>query len=281
MLWRMSRELRAWRHEGARLDVLGHRVFVRRGGAGPHLTLLHGFPTCSYDWSKIWNPLAAERSLLAMDLLGFGDSDKPKRGYSFRDHAERLRTLWRRLGVEQTTLVAHDYSATLACELLASQGEEKTIRSVVLLNGGLRGHLHRARRIQRVLTSPIGPLVARLLNRERFADSFTRIFTNEPSEQELDAFWMSIRTRDGHKRSPALLHYIADRKRYARRWEGALEKTQVPLTFVWGMKDPVSGAHMLDSLRHLGDTVELPVGHYPQWESPDEVRDAILAATRA
>lgn len=276
----MSRELRAWRHEGARLDVLGHRIFVRQGGVGSHLTLLHGFPTCSYDWSKIWKPLAAERSLLATDLIGFGDSDKPKQVYSFADHAARLRALWQRLGIERTTLVAHDYSATLACELLASQGESKTIQSVVLLNGGLRGSLHRARPIQRVLTSPAGPLVARLLNRKRFAKSFKQIFTKPPSDGELDGFWMSIRTRDGHKRSPALLHYIADRMRHAERWEGALEKSSVPLTFVWGMKDPVSGAHMLDSLRHLGKCVELPVGHYPQWEAPDEVCAAILEASR-
>lgn len=262
------------------MKILGHRIFVRRGGTGPHLTLLHGFPTCSYDWSKIWKPLAAERSLLAMDLLGFGDSDKPKRGYSFEDHAARLRALWRQLGVERTPLVAHDYSATLACELLASQGESKTIRSVVLLNGGLRGRLHRARPIQRILTSPAGPLVARLLNRERFAKSFTRVFTNPPSDEDIDAFWMSIRTRDGHKRSPALLHYIGDRMRHAERWEGALEKSRVPLTFVWGMKDPVSGAHMLDSLRHLGESVELPVGHYPQWEAPSEVCAAVLEASR-
>ena len=259
----------------------GRRVFLRQAGEGPHLTLLHGFPTCSFDWSKIWGDLSDTRSLLAMDLLGFGDSDKPASGYTFADHASRLRSLWWRLGIERTTLVAHDYSATLACELLASQGgsAKTAIDGVVFLNGGLRGHLHRARPIQKLLTSPLGPVAARLLNRERFARSFCRVFTQVPSEGDLDAFWASICTRDGHRRSPALLHYIRDRRRYAARWEGAMEQTSIPLTFVWGTEDPVSGAHMLASVRHLGKVVPLSVGHYPQWEAPSDVRDAVLAAS--
>jgi len=199
--------------------------------------------------------------------------------YTFDDHADRLEALWARQGVTTTTLVAHDYSVTLAQELLARQQEGRLavgIERVILLNGGLQSRLHRARPIQKLLVSPVGPVLARFMRRERFAKSFSRVFVNPPSEDELDAFWALIRHNEGHKRTPALLQYMADRRRYAERWEGALKHARVPIRFVWGMEDPVSGAHMLEGLRDVGPVVELPVGHYPQWEAPDAVVEAVL-----
>ena len=273
----------AWLAAGKRIALDAHRIFIREGGKGPHLTLLHGFPTCSWDWSKVWSRLEADRSLLAIDLLGFGDSDKPARRYSFADHADRLEQLWSHRGVTRTTLVAHDYSVTLALELLARRGESpsegSTLDGVVLLNGAVRGSLHRARPIQRLLRSPLGPLVARLMRRDGFAASFREVFVNPPNEGEIDAFWSSIRSRNGVARIPSLLHYIPDRRRMARRWEGALEQSPVPISFVWGLNDPVSGSHVLDGIEGPRRRVGLPVGHYPHWEAPDAVSEAILELT--
>lgn len=279
----MTCSLADWYAAGTRQRVGGHTLFVCRAGDGPHLTLLHGFPTCSWDWSKIWPDLAARRALLAHDLLGFGHSDKPATTYSFADHADRLQALWRADGVDRTTLVAHDYSVTLALEVLARRADGTiglpAIDGVVFLNGALRGHLHRPRPIQRLLRSFAGPLVARLLNRARFGRAFSEVFTRRPTESELDDFWASIRTRNGHRRSPALLHYIDDRLTHAARWESALDGDGPPRTFVWGMNDPVSGAHVVESVRDCGRVVELAVGHYPQWEAPDRVAAAILEVT--
>ena len=58
-----------------------------------------------------------------------------------------------------------------------------------------------------------------------------------------------------------------------------LDSTEVPLSFICGEKDPVSGKHVLDSIRHLGKTFAWPVGHYPHWEDPDRVVQAILEVT--
>jgi len=273
----------AWLAKGERVTVGRHQLFIREGGAGPHLTLLHGFPTCSWDWSKVWGRLEAERSLLAPDLLGFGDSDKPAHVYTFADHADRLEQLWTRCGVTRTTLVAHDYSVTLALELLARRLESPsagvTVDGVLLLNGAVRGSLHRTRPIQRLLRSPLGPLVARLMRRDRFAASFRDVFVHPPSEAEIDGFWSSVRARAGVARIPSLLHYIPDRRRHAARWEGALERSPVPVSFVWGLDDPVSGAHVLDGVDGPYRRIGLRVGHYPHWEAPGEVADAILGLT--
>jgi pimeloyl-ACP methyl ester carboxylesterase len=68
----------------ARLDV-----FYRVLGEGPWLTLLHGFPSCSWDWAAVAPALGACRRLLVFDFLGFGDSSKPARhDYSLFEQAD-------------------------------------------------------------------------------------------------------------------------------------------------------------------------------------------------
>ena len=53
------------------------RVFLRRGGEGPVLLLIHGFPTSSWDWHSLWDELCLRHTVIAPDLLGFGSSSKP------------------------------------------------------------------------------------------------------------------------------------------------------------------------------------------------------------
>jgi pimeloyl-ACP methyl ester carboxylesterase len=79
---------------------------------------------------------------------------------------------------------------------------------------------------------------------------------------------------------PELIGYIEERKKYRDRWVGALTSATVPLRFICGLRDPISGAHMAARYRELvpnPDVVELPtVGHYPQVEAPAPVEAAVL-----
>jgi len=68
-----------WQHGGTHFDWQGYRLFVRRGGAGKPLLLIHGFPTSSFDWVAMWPVLSAGYSLHALDMLGFGLSEKRER----------------------------------------------------------------------------------------------------------------------------------------------------------------------------------------------------------
>jgi pimeloyl-ACP methyl ester carboxylesterase len=84
---------------------------------------------------------------------------------------------------------------------------------------------------------------------------------------------------DGYRNLHLLIHYITDRQTHAGRWIGVLEQTDVPLSFIWGMLDPVSGAHMAERIRErLPDapfTALQDVGHWPPLEAPDRVVAAI------
>jgi pimeloyl-ACP methyl ester carboxylesterase len=277
----------SWFESGERVPVeLGgnsFEIFCRVSGSGPWLTLLHGFPTSSWDWSKVAPALEQRFRLLCFDFLGFGDSDKPRRHrYSIVEQADLTDALWRHFGIEETLLVGHDYGATVVQELLARERTAARITSVILLNAAVYVRLARPLVIQRLLASRItGPLVAHTVTERVFRRSFTTVFSPQhpPGDAELGWQWQVLQRRGGARLSHRLSHYMGDRKRNATRWEAALERERVPLRFIWGMADPRSGAHIAREIRHrlpAAPLVELDVGHYPQIEVPELVAQEII-----
>ena len=278
-----------WRAEGRFVRLLGYEIFfVDSGGSHkPVVFMIHGFPTASWDWTRIWGNLTASYRLVALDMLGFGFSDKPSpHSYGIMEQADLCEALVAECALAEFHVLAHDYGDTVAQELLARQNEgrgEGRWASVCFLNGGLFPETHRARLIQRLLLSPLGPSVGKLITRRSFERSFSAVFGSEtkPSVAEIDAFWGLINFKEGKRAMPALMSYMTDRKRHRERWVGALQNTSVPIGLINGSADPVSGAHMVERYRELvGEEqwiVELPeIGHYPQFEAPDRVVDAYL-----
>ena len=81
--------LDAWRAFGKQYNHNGHNVFYREEGEGPVLLCIHGFPTASWDWHRIWGSLTSHYRVIAPDMLGFGFSDKPKQyDYTIADHTD-------------------------------------------------------------------------------------------------------------------------------------------------------------------------------------------------
>jgi pimeloyl-ACP methyl ester carboxylesterase len=283
----------AWLASGERVLVKlsgseSFRIFCRVAGSGPWLTLLHGFPTSSWDWGRVAPALELRSRVLAPDFLGFGDSDKPRRhAYSIFEQADLVEALWRRFGVEETTLAGHDYGATVAQELLARQ-EEGTLgvrlRAVVFLNSGVYVELARPLLIQRLLANRVlGPLLARAVTERAFARSLSSVISpaHALGQEELRAQWEVVRRGNGVAATPRLLRYMAERRENAVRWEQALERATVPLQLVWGMADPRSGAHIAEHVRRRVPGARIvalaDVGHYPQLEAPEAVAAAITA----
>jgi pimeloyl-ACP methyl ester carboxylesterase len=222
------------------------------------------------------------------DMLGFGDSDKPSRhDFSAFEQADIVEALWSHYGVGETRVVGHDVGMTVALELLARQDEGKLptrMTDLALLNGGVYAAHHRPRPVQIWLQRPvIGAFIAGRMSESRFSRGFAEIFAPEhqPSAGELHQHWLSVARRDGFKNYHRLIKYIPERRANARRWEGAVETSLTPIRFIWGMVDPVSGAHMAGAIkerRPSADFVELAdVGHYPQLEAPERVAPAIIA----
>jgi pimeloyl-ACP methyl ester carboxylesterase len=275
-----------WRRDGRYFQFDGKRVFVRIDGKGPALLLIHGFPTASWDWHKLWPALAQHYQLVAPDLLGLGFSAKPRgHQYHVAEQADLCLAALAEAGVTEAAVLAHDYGDTVAQELMARGNSLPVLLTrFVLLNGGLFPETHRPVLVQRLLASPVGPLLARLMSQRAFNANMRRIAgpNTRPSQAELDAFWSLVRHEGGTQALPSLLGYMAERRAQRARWVGALQQCKQPLTLINGLADPISGAHMVTRFRELvpqGKVVELPgIGHYPQIEAPDAVLAAALAA---
>jgi pimeloyl-ACP methyl ester carboxylesterase len=277
-------------HVPIRLSGREYSIFVRRLGDGPSMTLLHGFPSSSHDWAKVTPMLAEQHSLLMLDFLGFGASDKPvEHEYSLHEQADLVEALWNREGVAATVLVAHDYAVSVAQELLARRAEGKLavdLLAVHLLNGGLYPDLHRPQPTQTALLDlEQGPQVSALINEELFVaglgPTFAPGFDGVADSAEI---WRSMSREDGQRILHLLIGYMRDRETHDERWVTAMHSTDVPLSFVWGMLDPISGAHMADRIREHLPTAPLlaleDVAHWPQLEAPQRVAQALLVEGR-
>jgi pimeloyl-ACP methyl ester carboxylesterase len=261
-------------------------IFVRRLGNGTSMTLLHGFPSSSHDWAKVAPALAERHSLLMPDFLGFGASQKPaQHEYSLHEQADLVEALWALEGVDATVLVAHDYAVSVAQELLARRTEGKLaveLPALHLLNGGLYPDLHRPQPTQTALLDPEqGPRISELINEQLFVAGIAPTFA-DAYDASLDGaeMWRGMSRDDGQRNTHLLIHYMTDRQQHERRWVSALQQTDVPLSFIWGMLDPVSGAHMAERIAERLPAAPLlamaDVAHWPQLEAPARVTGALL-----
>ncbi len=279
--------LEAWQAQGQEMRFGAHaiRYWVAGDPAAEPLLLIHGFPTASWDWHYLWQPLAQRYRVIACDMLGFGYSAKPQgHAYSLLEQADLQQALLAHVGETRPLhVLAHDYGDSVAQELVARHVEQGIrLASCVFLNGGLFPETHRPVLAQKLLLSPLGALIGRQFNRRRLAANFSAIFgaATQPSAAELDAFWQLIAHNNGPRVMHRLIHYIPERREQRARWVAAMQATTVPLRVIDGAVDPISGAHMVGRYRELiprADCVLLDgIGHYPQTEAPQAVLEHYL-----
>lgn len=289
----------AWHRAGTRLNLRDGAVFVRTEGdlsEGPPVLLLHGFPTSSHDYAKVWARLALRHPLVTLDFLGFGASDKPvDHSYSLFEQADLVLQVASQLGLRAVHLVAHDMGTSVATELCARRERgllALELRSLTLSNGSVlidQAHLTRA---QKLLRRPVlGDLFARLSSYRTFQGNMRALFGTPEliDEDEIELMWELLCRNDGKARLPQLTSYIEERKRFARRWVGALGRLDIPALVLWGALDPVAVLPIGEQLGKIIPGARLRVlptlGHYPQLEDPgafasevnDFLRDLLAA----
>ena len=285
----LTERVRRWRDEGAIEEVLGRKLFVRRrgGGEGTLLLFLHGFPSSSYDWRELLEPRQGEATL-AFDFLGFGLSEKPRDHlYTLAWQADAAEELVRRAGSPPVFVVGHDMGTSVATELMARdlRGElELNLTGALLFNGSMLLHLAKPTVGQRLLRSRLGPVFARLTSERSFRAQFSRVFSprHPLSAEEAADQWSLLVHNGGQRIAHRTIHYMAERERFTERWHGAIRDWPGPLTFTWGLQDPVARTEVLDGLRALRPGVEtielLDAAHYPQIERPDLIAAALDTA---
>jgi pimeloyl-ACP methyl ester carboxylesterase len=266
----------------------------------PVVLFLHGFPSASYDWHYQWQTLRHSHICIGMDFLGFGISDKPyPHQYTLQQQTDAVCVLlehMKAIGIEACHVVAHDYGVSVAQELVTRSQSPTSVndqqpalnvalpvelQSVTFLNGGLFSALHKPLFTQKLLKSSLGPIVVKLMSQRALHQSFMSIFgpNTPPSPTLINDLWQLLILHDGRRVIPSVLRYIDERAVFAQRWQDALVHSKIPLAFINGIYDPISGQHMLDEFIRLlpnAKTFALDVGHYPQIEAPEAVTKALL-----
>jgi pimeloyl-ACP methyl ester carboxylesterase len=287
-------EVADWEARGRDLTVDSHRIWVldepatRESGRDP-LLVLHGFPTCSFDWRHVHHALRGDRRVVCLDFLGFGLSDKPDLRYSLRMQADLVEGVARRLGLDSVALLTHDMGDSVGGELLARSLEGNLAFDVsrrVLTNGSIyieRAHLSAGQELLLSLDDArLDDAVASLVNEEGFSAGVAGTFSAHSAVDptELAAQWQFASRHDGHRLLPRTIRYIEDRRKEERRYTGAIETHPSPLGVVWGADDPIAVVGMTDVLHAARPDAPITildhVGHYPMIEAPKRFADAVL-----
>ena len=162
--------------EVRRISLHGHRIAYRQAGSGPVLVLVHGITSSSANWMGVMPYLARHFTVLAPDMIGHGESDKPRTDYSLSAQASCVRDLLIALGHERATLVGHSLGGGVAMQL-SYLFPERCERLVLVDSGGLGREVNL---LLRAATLPGAELVlpflasTRLLDTGRLAASLLR-----------------------------------------------------------------------------------------------------------
>jgi haloalkane dehalogenase len=265
-------------------DVRLHYVDEGPSDAAPIL-FVHGNPTWSYLWRKPIAALAEKgRRCVAFDHMGFGRSDKPPHlaRYSLKAHVENAVALIDGLDLRDVTLVAHDWGGPIGLGAMLERSDR--LRDAVLVNTWaweLPSFVPPF--IREFRTEGLGEILA--LGGNLFVESIPGGMANRDTDPLMmeayrapfPDYWSRIGTLAFQRDIPmterdpssALMGSIHQR----------LAELDVPVTLLWGMRDPVFQPVFMDAWRELfpdARTIELPdAAHFVPEDRPDAVIEAL------
>ncbi len=113
-------------YESRYVEVLGSNMHYVEEGLGDPILFLHGNPTSSYLWRNVMPYLIPQGRVIAVDLIGMGQSDKPDIEYLYDDHIRYVEGFIEALDLENITLVIHDWGSALGMDI-ASRHEDNVL----------------------------------------------------------------------------------------------------------------------------------------------------------
>src|SRR6478736_4145154 len=252
----------------------GAEIFVRSGGSGPGVVLLHGFG----DTGDMWGPLAAElmktHTVIVPDLRGMGLSSHPAGGYDKKTQATDIRAVVTTLGFDHTAVVAHDIGNMVAYAYAAAYRDK--VDRLVLIDAPVPG----IGPWNEVLRNPLlwhfsfgGPDAERLVaGRERiYLDRFYNEFGAHPEriDEETRAHYARLYALPGAMHS-AFAQFLAFPQDAIDNQVPSQTKLTIPVLALGGEKS--FGLTMGEVMRHAASNVRAGIvpdsGHWIMDENP-------------
>jgi pimeloyl-ACP methyl ester carboxylesterase len=271
-------DVRAVPHiERAEVRLHGHRVRFNIAGQGPPVVLIHGVAGRAAQWDKTMIQLADHHTVIAPDLLGHGESAKPRGDYSLGAFASGVRDLLIGLDIERATVVGHSLGGGIAMQF-AYQFPERCERLVLVSSGGLGQDVHP---ILRAATLPGSEIVLPLLAHEKLLDVASIVprllgrlgFRTGPDIQEMAHGYGSLSNAEARS---AFIHTVRAVIDPTGQRINASDRlylaSKMPTLIVWGCRDRIIPVeHAEPAHRGMpGSVLELfeDAGHFPQLDDP-------------
>jgi pimeloyl-ACP methyl ester carboxylesterase/quercetin dioxygenase-like cupin family protein len=253
----------------------GADIFVRWGGRGPVVVLLHGYAENSDSWAPLAADLMKDHTVVVPDLRGIGRSSKPEGGYDKKTEAKDIRAVVTALGYDKTFVVAHDIGNMVAYAYAAMYPDK--VERLVVMDAPLPGIEPWAE----ILQTPgvwhfnfHGPDAERLVaGRERiYLDRIWNDFTGDPSkpDEATRNFFAATYAQPGGMRAgfaqfTAFSQDAADNKIFER------VKLTMPVLAVGGEKSfgPLQAVIMRHVATNVQELVVPGSGHWLMEERPD------------
>ncbi|HZU50175.1 MAG TPA: alpha/beta fold hydrolase [Mycobacterium sp.] len=265
------------------LELHGDRVAYRDAGDGEVLLLIHGMAGSSATWRSVLPQLSKRFRVIAPDLLGHGESAKPRGDYSLGAFAVWLRDFLDELGISHATVIGHSLGGGVAMQFVY-QHPDYVKRLILIGSGGLGPDVGW---VLRLLSAPgaelILPVIAPtpVLTVGNKLRSWVRgAGIHSPRGAELWSAYSSLSDRQTRQSFLRTLRSVVDYRGQAVSALNRLQlRAELPVMAIWGEEDniiPVDHAYAAHEAR--ADTrleVLQDVGHFPQVEAPTEVVELI------
>jgi pimeloyl-ACP methyl ester carboxylesterase len=259
------------------ITLHGHRVSYRRAGWGPVVVLIHGVTGSAETWADVMGPLAERYTVVAPDLLGHGESAKPRGDYSLGAYASGVRDLLGALGHDRATVVGHSLGGGIAMQM-AYQFPERCERLVLVSSGGLGREVSA---FLRAATLPGSELVLPLLAHSRVLDATSAIGSvfgrlGMRAGPDMEEIWRGFSSLNDVGARMAFIHTLRGVIDPGGQRVNATDRLylaeRVPTMLLWGERDPIIPAHHGRAAQALipGSRFETfpGAGHFPHRTDP-------------
>jgi pimeloyl-ACP methyl ester carboxylesterase len=267
------------------IELHGHRVAYRCAGSGPAIVLVHGITSTSATWERVMPYLATHFTVIAPDLIGHGESAKPRGDYSLGAYASGVRDLMVSLGHESATFVGHSLGGGVVMQL-AYQFPERCERLVLVDSGGLGREVNF---LLRAATLPLSEVVLPLLASTRLLDAgrklgglFGRLGLHAGTDMaELARGHASLGDPEARAAFVHTLRTIVDPGgQRVNAMDRLYLAENIPFLLVWGEHDPIIPVEHGRSAHALVPSSRLEVfedaGHFPHLDEPQRFLDLLL-----
>ena len=259
------------------ITLHGHRVSYRRAGWGPVIVLIHGITGSSLTWEHVIEPLAERYTVVAPDLLGHGESAKPRGDYSLGAYASGIRDLLTAIGHDRATIVGHSIGGGVAMQM-AYQFPERCERLVLVSSGGLGREVHLLLRAAALPGSEVVlPLLASqgVIGRLDAVGAFLgRLGLRAGAD--LDEMWRGFSSLQDAGARAAFIHTLRTILDPGGQRVSATDRlylaAEMPSLILWGERDPIipfrHGLRASETMPGSHFVTFPDAGHFPHRQDP-------------